>query len=1006
MRKLSFSGYAQKKGFDPNQVPDESWKIQDETERTLRGMREVRNQNQQNRSEVLDSLKENNRKEEQQRDLNFNLTKEFKEAYHKAEMQHYETRILDQDVKIREAQANYDRLKELKDLAPKAIQAYGQFQGQRFDRILKKSSQLNRNLAELVSPADYQRFVDLSQQGFSVNQIMKEKMPNFRQATKNLNFYELRAAQHDIVDKHVFNTLRPGWIKYANTEKINGLTFNERKKDPNATPEELSAYYTQYRNQYEDGFAFTRGKDGQLRKKFGNEFIANTVRKELDKYEFELRAGITTHVDKNLQAEALENERKEYHLMALESPDYFFNKHLQLIENKTGAINTFFHHTQGGVEENLNGKFDANFVADLKAIPMKVDGQETTVGKKFWKRFIPIDNALRAREKQDDIKDKDHALNKIRDMSQKIFEIENVYHKPDGSSVDGFEVSPSLAKKMLEDMVTNDGVKPYYLETLPEAKALTDKANRSLEEYQADKWQAWGNLKIAQNGKLTLQEISSIPNVAVKKKLFSKTVEGFGVDAAAYDTMVQDAIEKKLKQISGVSKTDDLLSSQMKEAVTQGMSNYFGEFFFDYMAKNQIIGPNGQAQVPPDSLARAAIQEYVNTKISKDDGFYEVYGVGADARFAMMDKMFEAQMKARVENVLTKDHTVIYDEEFLTKETDNQIIDAVKKGKPIPQIVYDMHKSVNGKLNHIELINARLVARGEKPIEYVGAQMIHKHVHSNFKKQMNNLPSLGKTYNSLKNTAVLEGNEDQVDPAIVEILMADKEINSKYNPDLAVRTPNGIKEIDLGGISVEQIFSQMHSGQITTVSGFSLTKEDLRRQLVKGNINPNTLLSKDVLLRIAKEKLYADTTVLHAKGVDEAIPGNGQANVLPFNYAQKQRRRRNTVSKVDQEKNRKAFNKLATDYVVAAQTLPDEVLKNIPLAGQFIVDKIKAIATAKGQPQDFQKRIEARRSTTIPKNELIDESKDMLIRAELAKLGIKVDELDPAIKERLYSKYK
>ena len=42
MRNLSFSGYAQRKGFDPNQVPDETWKLQDETERSLRGMREVR----------------------------------------------------------------------------------------------------------------------------------------------------------------------------------------------------------------------------------------------------------------------------------------------------------------------------------------------------------------------------------------------------------------------------------------------------------------------------------------------------------------------------------------------------------------------------------------------------------------------------------------------------------------------------------------------------------------------------------------------------------------------------------------------------------------------------------------------------------------------------------------------------------------------------------------------------------------------------------------------------
>jgi hypothetical protein len=195
----------------------------------------------------------------------------------------------------------------------------------------------------------------------------------------------------------------------------------------------------------------------------------------------------------------------------------------------------------------------------------------------------------------------------------------------------------------------------------------------------------------------------------------------------------------------------------------------------------------------------------------------------------------------------------------------------------------------------------------------------------------------------------------------------------------------------------------MHSGQIQTVSGFSLDKEDLRRQLVKGNIDRNTLLSKDVLYKIAKEKLYADTTVLYAKGVDEPIPGNGKANVLPFNYGQKQRRKKRTISKEQHEKNVKAFSKFATDAVVAAQTLPDQALS---LTGKFIVDKIKAIATAERQPQDWQKRIKARRSQNITQDKLVEETTDILIRAELAKEGINVDDLDPAIKERLYSKFK
>ena len=59
MRNLSFKGYAQSKGFNPQQVPDETWKLEQETQRSLRGMREVRDQNRANRSDQLQALQAN-----------------------------------------------------------------------------------------------------------------------------------------------------------------------------------------------------------------------------------------------------------------------------------------------------------------------------------------------------------------------------------------------------------------------------------------------------------------------------------------------------------------------------------------------------------------------------------------------------------------------------------------------------------------------------------------------------------------------------------------------------------------------------------------------------------------------------------------------------------------------------------------------------------------------------------------------------------------------------------
>ena len=166
MRNLSFRGYAQNKGFDPLKVPDETWKLQDETERTLRGMREVRNQNLQNRNEVLNTLKSNQAKERNNRDSNQRLKEEFAKAFHDAEMQNYERKVLDQNVKIREAQQDYQRFEKLKDLAPKAFMALGQLHTMRVDKILGKRSELNSTLRQQLGDEGYDEVLKAVLQGY------------------------------------------------------------------------------------------------------------------------------------------------------------------------------------------------------------------------------------------------------------------------------------------------------------------------------------------------------------------------------------------------------------------------------------------------------------------------------------------------------------------------------------------------------------------------------------------------------------------------------------------------------------------------------------------------------------------------------------------------------------------------------------------------------------------------------------------------------------------------
>ncbi len=60
MKDLTFRGHAQRKRFNPIQVPDQAQKILNESERVVRGMKDVQAANLRNRENWLAAFKEKN----------------------------------------------------------------------------------------------------------------------------------------------------------------------------------------------------------------------------------------------------------------------------------------------------------------------------------------------------------------------------------------------------------------------------------------------------------------------------------------------------------------------------------------------------------------------------------------------------------------------------------------------------------------------------------------------------------------------------------------------------------------------------------------------------------------------------------------------------------------------------------------------------------------------------------------------------------------------------------
>ncbi|MAK01849.1 MAG: hypothetical protein CMP35_00190 [Rickettsiales bacterium] len=966
MRNLSFSGYAQRKGFDPNQVPDETWKLQDETERSLRGMREVRDQNRQNRNEVLQTLKDNSRKEAQQREINFNLQQEFREAYHDAHMQHFKTNILDKDVKIQEAKLQYERFEKLKDLAPKAIQAFAKFNQDRFQKILEKKSSLNIDLSEMLDTETYSRFKDLTMQGFTVGEILKQKMPELKeQIRKEFSAYELRAVQKDVVDSHLFNTMRKDWSQFSETHKINGLSFNEIIKDPNADEATLTAYLDEWRKQYENSFAF----DERGKRRFGSDFIANEVRGEIDKFSGDQRKIIKTNVEQSRGAEAFKNEGKSYRLLWKEKPTQIFNT-ANLAPDRAGIINTAFTHLESGFKENLNGQYTETYLQQLKAQKILVDGKEVTLGEKFWKRFDPIQKVLDKRLVADDRANTEKAKLDMRRYAGIIQQQEEK----------GYAKSPALYKKIMEDLAQQDHITMYDFERLPEGKIFIDGANRSEEDYSVEKWDGFAKLTLEQKGRFTMNELSSqaMP-YSIKKRLFFKTAEGRGLDGAEFDKEVTKLLTQSMKSLSGLKSNDQIGTTQI-DGMLPHAKKHFYNYFFDYMDKNVALDANGNPKGDTSGLGSLALQDYIKS-MDETKGFYQVDGVGVQATFRKLDDLHEAAANIRVRDQLSSDLALISDKDFLTEKMDQEIINAVNNGGALPEIVYKLYEASNGVLDPIEIVNGRLRANGIKEIEYKGAQILHKHVHPDFKKAMNNFPTKAKTFNALKNTAAKEGNEFEVMDSIVESMMMDKEIASKNNPDKAVRTPTGIKEINLEATTVDGVFNLMQSGQVFSISGFNITKEDLRREISKGNLTGNTFLTKANLRDIAKQKMFDESAKMYAPNIDDGIPGVGQSFTLPFNYTTKLKKKLKRGTGVGQQNRSKDFDKtvmklanFAADTQIAADTA-------IPLAGKFLVDRIRDVITAD--------------NTNLGRKQRFEKAKETVVSASAASKGLMWDDMTP-----------
>ena len=929
MRNLSFRGYAQGKGFDPLKVPDETWKLQDETERTLRGMQAVRSQNLQNRNEQLEQLRSNARKEEQQRNLNFNLEQEFKRAYHDAEMQHYKTRILDQDTKIREARLDAQRFDRLKELAPKTFLAIAQFQNQRFEAIQGKARSIDRRLEEQLGTEQYDAVLAEVKKGKVLKEVLRQRHPSYKETIDDsLNSWEMIAVQRHMLKNHFNSTIHKDLAEHKQNFERNGTTYNKEKLNEDLTDPSTSTTILD---------SFYEGKMDQFQQAgFSASFLNKELRPLLDEVISQEKKLLNTRIAKN--KERLISEKRGIEIIEMwdEGGQDIMNI-VNAVDDKKSTLDETFHFAE--FYARTNDEYGMNYWSGKFNEPIIIKGKETTIAEEFPNRVAEVYAKANERYEEGIKQHKKY-------VEQAAFEANIRVEK-------GSTKHPDIYQKAIDDILAGENVTMADLEQSNAGRALIAGSKRTIEEYETDFLNEFFKAVSDEKGRFTIQDIS-IPTLTMsqKIKLFPKTLEGQGI-SETFDSTVESILKKNLRKMANQLSKDDVVNPQIDLLLPFAKKDFYSYLFSEFDVKN------AENITDKDGLALLILNNYSETMEKRD--IYKSEGLEADFKFTYFGTTLSDAIADRTKAVaIINNISILDDKDTLTKKQDRAIVNYAKNGGEMPSILFQLNQELTN-FDPIAIANMRLRARGLDEIERKGLDSLFTAVDPKYRHLMTHRPSFSKTIRALNLTLEETGDLTEGNKAIYEAFIS-KDIGSAFDkPYEVLRTPNGLTLSTDMGLSLEsttigQAINLLSSGRITSLGAYDLNVESLLRAKTKGIANEEDTLNAALQLDIFRNDIEIDTSFLIIDKMDEPIPGMGQYNVLPFNYEKKRRKKSRGIS---QKQMNERFNKNIENIVkVVDKKIRDDLkgegeqIQFLSQSGEFLIDRIKKTIQATKEKKD------------------------------------------------------
>lgn len=872
MKNLSFQGYAQRKGFNPEKVPDETFKIRQETERQLQGMRAVRDQNRQNRSEQLEALKTNAYKEQQQRNQNFDLLNNFKKAFHDAEMQHYEIDIQDAKTKEIEARRGADRFNKLKDLAPKAFNSFINLQNQRLENALGKATETTANfMAAMPDAIKAQEVINQSLlDGRDPKQALLHTYTDpATQLYINQNFRGLKglAIQAKILSDYGKYGFVEELKKQQATLKVDGTyTYNQLAADPNDTDgAKLNAALSNIYSQTVRKLGKGEGNAG-----YSPYIINKYFAPHADAIIAQERQAVSDLVVNNTKRiNAEEDSRTFNHSMRHQNGSFVadnIKEFLELGNNRSIQKATAHHELKKQFESGELTEADKD---SLFNVEVDFNGKKMFLGVLWEPEFVEYNKIITTRETK---------LRELREKENKNISSKHYQSLKETERSTGQRANSTTFQEIYRDM-TMEGMSDYEIKKY--APWFKDMQNREPISLDNSRTIADG---LYNDGLLSVDALINGIDPRLWAEYLPKTNDAYGITKEHIDNRASK-LKKAIADATGQLIKDPSARSTTVDQMYDIAKRKFFPKALETIAAGDIKG------------AENALDYALNEEIKLIKAREGIYALREDANgaplygdkagFKYFDDLKKDPELIRIEDGMLSDQNSAQKPGFFG--SDEEAVLAWGRGEgPMPTSLSVAFKASKYK-SHKDIVNDVLISRGEKPLEYVGLEQAQTWVNGRHLSDINNAPSFFKYINSVTVSAFENDDYTDLTKRLTDTVIP-KDIYNFHpdNPSDVAKNAEGLfvftEEFGrpLEEFTLSDVKTLFGTNQLVNVGPFDFDMETLEREEAKGNIDEDTFLTPDLMRYLKMQNIYDESSKWYIPGMKEAIPGFGKQHAKPL----------------------------------------------------------------------------------------------------------------------------